>query len=135
MPMEPEAATEYWRGMLAQIPSTFGRLVYLASLRDQDSGRYEHHGLAQHFGDARADEALRASHSQTFSEWLRIGRERQKADIDLYLSSFQVDRSAILSTWIRLTPYRNLLPTSAPEPERRLYLAELELLLESLKTE
>jgi hypothetical protein len=129
------AAADLWRHTLTQIPSTFGRLVYLASLRDQNTGRYEHHGLAQIFSEAEADEALRESHANTFSEWLCFNLEQQRSDLDLYLSSFQADKRTILSTWIRLTPYRNLIPVSARDPERRLYLADLEALLELLKNE
>jgi hypothetical protein len=128
-------AAELWRSTLSQIPSTFGRLVYLASLRDQNTGRYQHHGLAQAFGDGEAEATLRASHEQTFSEWLCYNLEQQKADLDLYLSSFQADRLTILGTWIRLAPYRGLIPASAGDPERRLYLADLETLLEILKAE
>jgi hypothetical protein len=129
------AAADLWRHTLSQIPSTFGRLVYLASLRDQNTGRYEHHGLAQIFGELDADEALRESHVRTFAEWLCYNLEQQKADLDLYLSSFQPDKRTILNTWIRLSPYRNLVPASVREPERRLYLADLEALLDILKAE
>jgi len=129
------AAADLWRHTLSQIPSTFGRLVYLASLRDQNTGRYEHHGLAQIFGEADADEALRESHARTFAEWLGYTLEQQKADLDLYLSSFQPDKRTILNTWIRLSPYRNLVPASVREPERRLYMADLDALLEILKAE
>lgn len=129
------AAADLWRHTLSQIPSTFGRLVYLASLRDQNTGRYEHHGLAQIFGESDADEALRESHVRTFAEWLSYNLEQQKADLDLYLSSFQPDKRTILNTWIRLSPYRNLVPASVREPERRLYMADLEALLEILKAE
>jgi hypothetical protein len=132
---ERGAAGDLWRHTLSQIPSTFGRLVYLASLRDQNTGRYEHHGLSQIFGSADADEALRESHSRTFAEWLCYDLEQQKADLDLYLSSFQPDKRTILSTWIRLAPYRNLVPASVRDPEKRLYLADLEALLEVLKAE
>ena len=134
---DPErgAAADLWRNTLHQIPSTFGRLVYLASLRDQNTGRYQHHGLAQVFGDGEADAALRDSHDRTFSEWLCYNMEQQKADLDLYLSSFDADRRTILATWIRLAPYRSLMPAAARDPERRLYLADLEALLEILKAE
>ncbi len=132
---ERGAAADLWRHTLSQIPSVFGRLVYLASLRDPNTGRYEHHGLAQMFGEGEADSALRESHTRAFSEWLAYNLEQQKSDLDLYLSSFQSDRRTILSTWIRLAPYRNLVPVSARDPDRRLYLADLEALLEILRTE
>lgn len=132
---ERGAAADLWRHTLNQIPTTFGRLVYLASLRDQNTGRYEHHGLSSVFDDLETDEALRESHTASFSEWLGYSLEQQKSDLDVYLSSFQPDKRTILATWIRLTPYRNLVPASAGEPERRLYLADLEALLELLKHE
>lgn len=128
-------APDVWRRTLGQIPSTFGRLVYLASLRDQNTGRYEHHGLSQMFGEIETDRTLRESHEQTFSIWLGFDLERQKEDLDLYLSSLQADKRTIVVTWIRLTPYRNLMPTAVRDPERRLYLSDLETLLELLKNE
>ncbi len=133
--LEKSAPADLWRNTLNQIPSIFGRLVYLSSLRDQNTGRYEHHGLAQMFGDAEADAALRDSHTETFAEWLGANLEQQKADLDLYLSSFQADRRTILATWIRLAPYRSLVPSMVLDPERRLYLSDLEALLEILKAE
>lgn len=133
--LERGVAGDLWRNTLGQIPSVFGRLVYLASLRDANTGRYEHHGMAQIFGEEEAHEALRDSHSLTFSEWLCLDLERQKADLDLYLSAFNTDKPTILRTWIRLAPYRNLVPASIREVENRLYLGDLETLLELLRNE
>jgi hypothetical protein len=61
--------------------------------------------------------------------------EQQKADLDLYLSGLGSNRRTILDTWIRLTPYRGLIPSVVRDVERRLYLADLETILELLKNE
>lgn len=129
------ATANLWRNTLLQIPSVFGRLVYLCSLRDTNTGVYQHYGLAQVFGEAEADRALRESHQKAFAEWLCFNLEQQKADLDLYLSGLGSNRQTILDTWIRLAPYRNLVPSTAREVERRLYLADLETILELLKNE
>ncbi len=80
------AAADLWRNTISQIPSVFGKLVYLASLRNANSGAYEHHGLALVFGDDEANKALKNSHSKVFAEWLYFNLEQQKADLDLYIS-------------------------------------------------
>jgi hypothetical protein len=132
---EEGGAAEMWRHTLSQIPSTFGKLVYISSLRDVNTGRYEHHGLAQLFGEQETEKALRESHRKVFAEWLSYNLEQQKEDLDRYLSSFQVDKRTILATWTRLTPYRNLMPADLGEPERKLYLADFEAVLDLLRNE
>jgi hypothetical protein len=83
-PLERGAPADLWRNTLSQIPSVFGRLVYLSSLRSGTSGRYEHHGLAMTFGEEESHLALSASHQETFAAWLSFSLEQQKADLDLY---------------------------------------------------
>ena len=131
--LERGAPADLWRNTLSQIPTQFGRLVYLSSLRDSNSGVYEHYGLAQVFGGKEADRTLRQSHTQAFSVWLNLNLEQQKNDLEDYLSGLEEDVDAILATWIRLAPYRNLIPARAREVERRLYLTDLEVVLELLK--
>src|SRR5260370_17175743 len=92
------AASVLWRNTLSQIPSVFGRLFFLSSLRNLNSGRYEHHGLALVFGGLEASRALRKSHREAFAEWLSYNIEQQKADLDLYLSDQLHDKQTILST-------------------------------------
>jgi len=125
-------ASDLWRHTLSQIPTTFGRLVFLSTLRDPNTGVYAHYGFAQRVGEDAADETLRHSHSQCFSEWLSFSLEEQKADLDLYLSGIDSDKRTIVGTWIRTKPYRNLIPAGAMDVERRLYNSDLEALLELL---
>jgi hypothetical protein len=120
-------AADLWRHTLSPIPSTFGRLVFLSTLRDPNSGAYRHYGLAQHFSEEEADDVLRDSHRRVFAEWNAYTMEEQRADLDLYLAEIEADRKTIVETWARLQPYRNLIPAGASDPDRLLYTSNLEL--------
>ena len=133
--LERGAAADLWRHTLSQIPALFGRLVYLSSLRNSNTGRYEHHGLALVFGEDESDKTLRQSHEKAFAEWLTFGLEHQKADLDLYFSSLETNKRSLFKIWRRLAPYRNLIPASARTADRQLYLSDLEGLLEVLMNE
>jgi hypothetical protein len=129
------AAPDLWRNTLSQIPSLFGKLVYLSGLRNPNNGRYEHHGLSLLFGEDQANLALKKSHSQAFNEWLTFNLQQQKTDLELYFSGIAEDRHTILKTWVKLAPYRNLVPASAKKVERQLYVADLTAILGLLRNE
>ena len=131
-PCGETAAADLWKSTLSQIPATFGRLVYLSSLRDPDTGEYRHFGLSQAFGPQDCHNVLLESHVATFGEWLSYNLEEQKADLDLYLAGVSSDRKTILETWVRLQPYRGLVPTYIRPMEKDLYLRDIESLLELL---
>jgi hypothetical protein len=133
--IERTAAADLWRNTLLQIPSVFGRLVYLSSLRNAVTGKYEHHGLALMFGEDDARRALRKSHARAFSEWLGFNLEQQKADLDLYLSTVAADKSAIVENWLSVAAHKTFIPNSATTVEKRLYVADIEALIALLKSE
>jgi hypothetical protein len=116
-----------WRKTLAQIPTVFGRLAYLSALRDPATGRYSHEALARLLGPEDADRTLCNSHHQVFSVWLGFSLAEQKADLDDYLGTAGSPRYAL--------HYRDLVPPTARDVERQLYLTDLETLLELLKYE
>jgi hypothetical protein len=128
-------AADLWRHTLSQIPSTFGKLVYLASLRDTNTAEYLHHGLAAVFGHDEANKAMRQSHEEAFHEWLQFSLEQQRLDLELYVAGLEPARSKIVATWTKLEPYRNLPPDSAREVEKELFLGDLETLLSLMRNE
>ena len=117
---------EVWRATLLRIPTLFGRLVFLSSLRDSKTGRYHHQSL-EGLAEEDADRTLRNSHQQVFQQWICSRLEEQKSDLSEHLSTAGGPRYAL--------PYRNLVPASAREVERQLYLTDLETLLELLRFE
>lgn len=132
---ERTPAADLWRHTLSQIPSVFGRLVYLQSLRDSNTGLYHHHGIEAIFGHAEANRAMRQSHELAFAEWLEFRLERQKTDLELYVAGLEPERRTVVEAWSRLEPYRSLPPDSARLVERELFLADLETLLSLMRNE
>jgi hypothetical protein len=131
--LDRSAAANLWRNTLSQIPSVFGRLVYISSLRNPNNGRYEHHGLALVYGEDQANKALKKSHSDSFKEWLTFNLEQQKRDMQLYIAGLPDDPRQVIQTWMRLAPYRNLIPAAVRGVERKLYIQDLTIVLEMLK--
>lgn len=126
---------DVWERTLGQIPTAFGKLVYLASLLNSNSGCYQHFGLAQLYGADEADRVLKASHEEVFADWLNFGLEQQKGDLEGYLESVADDNRTILEAWSSLSPYRSLPPAAAGDAERHLYFTDLEVILELMRSE
>lgn len=99
----------------------------MASLRDAESGRYLHEMLLNYMTEEETDRTLRHSHQQIFQQWLNLTLRDQKEDLDQYLAESRGPRYSL--------PYRNLVPPTARDVERQLYLTDLETLLELLAFE
>lgn len=125
---------DLWVRDLSHIDTSYGRLVYLAGLRNPDTGRYEHYGATGNASGGDANRALRRRHEAIFTEWVSYPLERKKADIELYIASIdQVDRAELIDAWLRLTPYKNLVPASIQGPERQKHISDFEAILGLLK--
>jgi hypothetical protein len=111
---ETDSADALWIRDLSQIATSYGRLVYLAGLRNPDTGRYEHYGSTSGSpSNLVASRTLKRIHESIFKEWVSYSLERKKADVELYTASIdQVDRAELIDAWLRLTPYKNLVPAA-----------------------
>lgn len=114
------------RRILAAELTVFGQMVLLSRLRNI-SGIYSHPVLEDSLGTGECDRALSHCHHQVFNQWIGFTLAEQKADLEAYLrSSHQT---------VSLEFCRGLVPPSAHEVERLLYLTDLETLLELLRLE
>ncbi len=131
--LERSAAADLWKHTLSRIPAVYGRLTYLASLRDRNSGIYRHHGLAAAFGRDESSRALRESHEQTFAGWLNLSLEEQHADLTAYIGTLEEPPRMVLEYWLRSRNYRHQAPASARAADQQLFARNLEALLVVLK--
>jgi hypothetical protein len=133
-PAEIGAFDALWVRDLSLIESSYGRLVYLAGLRNPDNGKYEHYGLPLGSENLNSNRALRKIHENIFRQWVAFSLESKKADIELYISGLgEVDRAELIDAWLRLTPYRNLVPASIPNVEKLKHISDFEAILGLMK--
>jgi hypothetical protein len=126
---------ESWRRTLGAINTLLGRLAYLASLRNANTGAYEHFGLAERVGAGEVDRLIRRSHQEIFQQWLCFSLERQKEELEAYFSELSGDRREILSNWVHLGPYAAWVPAESRDVERKLFFTDLEMVLELIRDE
>jgi hypothetical protein len=134
-PQREAAVAESWQRTLAGIPTVIGRIAYLASLRNLNTSSYEHFGLAQKIGTDEVDRILRRSHTAVFQEWLCYGLERQKEELDEYFSGLEGDRRETISSWSTLEPWNAWVPGESRDVERKLFNADLAVILELFRAE
>jgi hypothetical protein len=118
---------------LADIPGLFARLVYVASLRDLSSGKYEHAGLAALYPEEALQQALEVCHEQVFEKVLEASLEAQEEDLRGCLSRMSEGFCATVTHWQRMESYRVLLPEQSPDYLKELFCSNLRALLEILQ--
>ncbi len=128
----PGRVLEAWQQHVSEIPSTFGRLAFLAGLKNRETGRYTHYLLKSAFGEEETDRIIRRTHLQVFAEWLSYNLARQQNDLNLFLSSVEGHRRQIVAACAVLAPHVWCIPDGAAEHEKQLYLADLAAILEPL---
>jgi hypothetical protein len=118
---------------LAAIPNVFGRLIYIASLRDLSSGRYEHSGLAAVYSPDAVQEALKFCHQEIFTRVLEMPLSLQEQDLTGCLDHMPGPIEDTVAHWRQLESYRILPPEDAPDYLRELFFSNLRALLEILE--
>jgi hypothetical protein len=114
---------------LAAIEPNFARLIYIASTRDYNTGRYYHDGLALRFSEEIAASALAELHREIFSGLaLRPLRDLAR-EIQLYVESVGAEPSEILRGWERLEPYRVVVPMETDALTVSLFLSNVSIAL------
>jgi hypothetical protein len=131
--LERSASGDLWKNTLSRIPTVYGRLAYIASLRDANSGIYRHHGLSTLFGRDESGKALRDSHERAFQDWLNLSLAEKHDELMRYLGELEDPSEVVLDHWIEARAFQSLIPASARKMEIELFTRDLEALLETVR--
>jgi hypothetical protein len=118
---------------LSRINGDLARLIYLASTRDYNTGKYHHDGLAARFQMEIACQALELAHRQIFHQVAAYSLEALVREVELYTSSSRQSREEILQVWQKLEPYRVALPVDVNAAVAQLFVSNIKLALAILE--
>ena len=128
-----EAYDDLLRRSLSKISGDLARLIYLASTRDYNTGRYHHEGLAARFHAEAACHALELAHRQIFYRIAARSLEELVGEVDLYVSSSRQSPEEVLHVWQKLEPYRVALPVDVNVALAQLFVSNVKLALAILR--
>lgn len=132
-PAALRAYDDLWQRTLAKISGDLNRLIYLASTRDYNSGRYHHAGLEVSFGYDAVRQALETAHQEIFWKLTRSTLEQLVGELEVYVRSSGESPEELLRTWRTLQPYRVAIPLGVDAMAAQLLLSNLKLGLEVLQ--
>ena len=114
---------------LAAIPSEFGRLHYVSSLKDSSTGRYRHDGLMNLYSEDSVQVALAHCHEELFSKILETSLSHQERDLRKCLDAAGDKFWAVVETWRESRFFQTLCPEGLPDYLSDLFCSNMSALL------
>ena len=129
-----DAAEDMRCRTLSKIAQPLDRLIYLASLRDYNTGLYYHEGLASRFSEDVACEALADCHREVFRELFAASLEDLVEQLESYLVSTHAARGDFIAAWQGLEPYRVAVPVETDPVAAEFFFSNLRIALAILQS-
>lgn len=114
---------------LNALPNDLTRMLYLASLRDYNSGRYLHPQLSPNLGTEEAHRRLSVCHALIFKRLLTAPVSQYVIQLEQYIRYAQAERATVLTTWKTLEAYRATVPLQVLPIHRDIFSLNVEIAL------
>ncbi len=101
------------RALRVSLPNDLSRLIFLAILRDNNSGHYYHPEVAQRFSVEVADRAMLACHHQIYERVVALPLEDLTDQLDAYMATVRAPKERLIESWTKLRAYRATIPMDA----------------------
>lgn len=136
-PADPEEVErlldDFEKRTLSGLEGHFSQLVYLASLRDYNTGHYHHYGLESRYSLEAVEEALHQCHVRIFEELVALPLKVQTEDLLSFFETLKEDKTRLVTVWKGLKSYQILPPEGCHPLARELFDKNIEIMLRVLR--
>ena len=99
--------------ILQTLPNDLTKLIYLASIRDYNTGTYLHPTLSRLYDVKFADQVLRFCHEEVFGRIVVTSIRQCVAQMQRYIQFTGAGQTEVIATWKSLQAYKSTVPTTA----------------------
>jgi len=129
-----QAADDLRRRSLVGYPRPLDRLIYLASMRDYNTGLYYHDGLASRYSAEVACEAMADCHREAFRQLVSNSLEELVEQLEAYMASTHTSPADFVTAWKGLEPYRVAVPVESDPLSAQLLFSSFKIALAILES-
>lgn len=134
-PLNDSAVTaDILRALTVSLPTDLSRLIFLATLRDNNSGHYYHPEVARRFSDSLADQAMLACHQRIYRRVVALPLEDLTEELDRYIATVPVPRERLIESWKKLKAYRATIPIDADPVSSEIFYMKVEVAVAILES-
>jgi len=113
--------------LLKALPNDLSRMIYVATMRDNNSGHYYYPELTRKFSTAVVDRAMLACHNQLFDRVVQLSLEDLTESLDVYMLSTHVLKARVIQSWKKLRAYRATIPIDSDPISAEVFFMKIEV--------
>jgi len=122
-----DVAADILRALAVSLPNELSRLIFLATLRDNNSGHYFHPDVARRFSERIADRAMLACHQRIYKQVVALSIEDLTDQLDWYVTTIPAPRERMIESWTKLKAYRATIPMDADPISAEIFFMKVEV--------
>ncbi len=115
------------RALNVSLPNDLSRLIFLATLRDNNSGHYYHPEVARRFSEQIAGRAMLACHQRIYERVVALPIEDLTDQLDVYIATVPVPRGRLIESWTKLKAYRATIPMDTDLISAEIFFMKVEV--------
>lgn len=126
-PGKNAAVEDILRALRLSLPNDLSQMIFLATLRDNNSGHYYHPEVARRFSVEVADRAMLACHRKIYERVVALTLEDLTDQLDVYVATVRAPRERVIESWTKLQAYRATIPIDTDPISAEMFFMKIDV--------